>query len=266
MGTTPRPPRRIVPPSVSAAPGAGSPVAYSPPKYDDPSRSSWAKILLIGVASFVLVAGGVFAVKFLMPPQDPAILAAIEERKQEVDAGGIERAKDATAAGWVGVIEMPIERAIVTISTVADDGQTAREFNDGLTAPVTLAHVEIDNRKGSQEIVLDTSEAVLTFTDGNARNVPDAKDVIKTAKPGREHATEEHTPPFRCPPGQKLVERYMFLPRGTDPQKIESFKVTLNAQPARIVGSYMSSAQKSAAKHNQEMRSVGSATTAPAGL
>jgi hypothetical protein len=260
MGTTQRPPRRIVPPSMPKTQHAPPPVSYSPPKYADPSSISWKKLSLVGAVSFVVVAGGLLALQALTPPQNPAILAAIEERAAELQGAQQERAKDATAAGWVGTLNLPIERATISINTIPDDGRTAREWNDNTAQAVSLAVMGIDNSSGAEELTVDTSKATLQLKDGTTKPAIEPMFVLQTVKRDREQTTKDLLPPFHCAVGRKMIGKVLFLPRGIDPQTISSITISINGKDHQIAGEFLNTAQKAATTRNSAARQSGAAS------
>jgi hypothetical protein len=258
--------RRIVPPTLPPSTGDAPPVSYARPKYVDPDGGKWKTVVIIGALVVVVVAGAFVALEAFKSPTDPAVLAAVQERTAQTDGTQQDRAKDETAAGWVGVLDLPNERATVLISTVPDDGSTAHGWNENLGEQVSVATLSIDNSQSPVELVVDTSQAMLQLTEN--RNTPTVESikVLQTAKRDRENLLRDQSPPFRCAAGQRMTDKAIFLPRGTDPHTIMSVALMINGMKREITGQFMDSARKSAFMRSKGLRTgtYGAPAAAPA--
>ena len=138
---------------------------------------------------------------------------------------------------WVGVFEMPTEHATVTITTVPDGSKLATDFAADFEQPVSLATITIDNSANPADLVVDLSQASLHFDDSSTLPVPDTYAVLKTARRERDLKSS-----YRCAAGQHTTDNLLLLPRGTDPRRLMSITLRINAKPRQVFGTFMADA------------------------
>ena len=258
------PPRRIIPPAMpSPAASPPPPVAYTPPRYEEPSTGGGIRLAALSLLVIVLVAGGIVAIQMMRTPSvepiklldRPAPQLAAATQPQDP---GQQREQDAAREGWVGVLELPAERAIITIATLDRNSPFARAFAERVEFPLTLATISVDNTNGSTEIAVDPSGAMLHKDTGVTQYALDAMQVLAAVKRDRDGAQRDLSPPFRCRPGQTLSGKILLMPPDLDPRSLQAITLHVNMQPQRITGTYLDAEQKAKLVQTGQLRIGGS--------
>ncbi len=144
--------------------------------------------------------------------------------------------------GWYGAAMLP--DAIVSIASLNDRSQAAREFNVGFTANVSVLIIGVENSAGKSTVTIDPSSLRLNLADGTVKNSLPTITVLRTARESREKALKEYSGPFAVPPGGQLRGRIAFVPYGFDMSKVVSISVLINGRDTLAEGAYMTGKQK----------------------
>jgi hypothetical protein len=232
-------------PAPTSPPAGGSGARYVAPKYGAEAKRGTFRFALVTGLIVLLVAAGVVVFMTWTPPRNDTVNQALDKRAAELAAAQEQDEKDAVRGGWVGVLDLPLERATITIATVADDAALARRFASDVEKPVALATITIDNSNGAADLTVNTTGATLEFSDGTKQQSLSVVDVLPTVRKDRETRQKQLIQPYTCRAGQRAIGKLLLMPAGVDPNKLTRISLYVNGQPQQVAGTFMDEAEKS---------------------
>lgn len=144
-------------------------------------------------------------------------------------------------AGWMGIFAAP-EFQLAAL-TIPSNSAHAQGMLKALGKPVEIVIFNIHNR-GSQTLEVDPRGGEFLLRDAKEpAPLPDIEQVLLTATGDPKPLLAIYGPPLRVDPGQ-TVSRLLFLPEGTDPQKLVGIKLKANGQDIVIPGRYLTREEK----------------------
>jgi hypothetical protein len=147
-------------------------------------------------------------------------------------------------AGWVGAVRHG--DAVVTLITVPDTSLFVREMQSNLNTPVSMLVLLIDNTRGGAPVTIDHAGAVVHFTDGTSRPMPDLVLVLRSAKTDPREALQTLGPPLSAEAGKRLAGKFLFLPPKTDPSTIDHVAIGIDSARADVPGRFLTAEEKQA--------------------
>lgn len=144
--------------------------------------------------------------------------------------------------GWFGATF--VEGAVLTVTSIDDMSEAAREFNTYFIANVSHLLISVDNSAGKEDFDVNPSMVRLILEDGRIENALSTRQVLQTARVDKQKWIDTYTGPFRVYPGEQLTNCIVFLPYGFDMSKVEKVIVNINGQDTSVAGSYLTAEQK----------------------
>jgi hypothetical protein len=144
-------------------------------------------------------------------------------------------------AGWMGLYGTPEFQ--LAAWTIPSSSAHAQGMLKALGKPVEIVIFNIHNQ-GSQVLEVDPRGGEFLLRDAKEpAPLPDIEQVLSTASEDPKPLLAVYGPPLRVDSGQ-TVSRLLFLPEGTDPQKLVAIRLKANGQDVVIPGRYLTREEK----------------------
>jgi hypothetical protein len=184
------------------------------------------------------------------------VIGAVMQASGRGPAGGASRVANAVAAadaqrigqqmaagaGWMGVAQH--KGATIVLITMSDGTPVVEELLQQLGTPVTVAVLGVDNSNAAGSFTVDPTGGRVDLVDGTSQPLPDMAQALGTMKADRDGALRRFSPPFPVEPGQRVEDKLVFLPPGTNPDNIVAVSIKIDGRMRKLTGKMLSAGER----------------------
>jgi hypothetical protein len=144
-------------------------------------------------------------------------------------------------AGWYG--GAPVGRARIFALEVAAASEFAEILAQQFSMPATFVVLGIDNRAGTEPLVLDAGDVYVQYLDGHVEPALNRQSMLAGWR-GMRSDVKFHSAPYVVEPGAAMNNALAFLPAGAHLENAAAILVKINGAPVVVRGRWLSLAEK----------------------